>query len=129
MQVQYTPEDQALGNFWTKIRDKVIKPVGRVVAAYYTGGASEVAFKAYDANEAKKKAAAAQAAYLKAVGTGYGAVPSPYPNPNDPAAMQAYISAGGVMPPTPPQKLPEWVLPAGVGIGALVLVSMLKRRD
>lgn len=91
--------DDGLGNFWTKIRDKVIKPVGRIVAGVYTGGASEIAFKAYDAQKASeqmKKAQKAQMAQLEAMGNAYP--PQAYPPSMDPGAVRAYAQG---MPPSP----------------------------
>lgn len=96
-------DDGNLGNFWTKIRDKVIKPVGRVVAAYYSGGASEMAFKAYDAKQAQikvQKAYKAQMAQIDAMGN----TMPPYPMPMDPAGQRAY--AQGVPPSAYPPGYP-----------------------
>jgi hypothetical protein len=106
------PDDGNLGNFWTKIRDKVIKPVGRVVAAYYTGGASEVAFKAYDASEAQKKAIAAQKAQmaqLEAMGNAY----PPYAPATDPIGQRAYAYGAppSPYPPSTPYGAPQGVYP------------------
>jgi hypothetical protein len=146
--------DDGLGNFWTKIRDNIIKPVGRVVAGVYTGGASEIAFKAYDAQKAAeqmKKAQKAQMAQLSAMGNAYP--PQALPPSMDPGAMRAfaagmppnYASPGyppvgsvayapapaynaPVMSPSPAtsSQLPSWAIPAGVG--ALVLVVLASRR-
>jgi hypothetical protein len=110
---RYAPTvDDGLGNLWTKFRDKVIKPVGRVVAAYYTGGASELAFQSYDKAQGAKKQAQAEQAYLKSVGTGPGAVPSAYPPGQYPPGY------------TPPrQPMPQWVIPAAAGVGALLILK------
>ena len=118
-------EDLGLGNLWTKIRDKVIKPVGRVVAAYYTVGASEIAFQAYDKANAQKKAAAAQAAYEKSVGVGTQTLPPVYPPPGSPGAQAFMASGTNMLPPRPPQQTPEWLLPAAAGIGGLLLVKLV----
>lgn len=42
-------------SFWSKLDKNVLKPVGRAVAAYYTGGASEIAFRAKEQQKAKKE--------------------------------------------------------------------------
>jgi len=41
-------------SFWSKLDKNVLKPAGRAVAAYYTGGASEIAFRAREQQKAKK---------------------------------------------------------------------------
>lgn len=104
---RYFEGDGNLGNWWTKIRDKVIKPVGRVVAAYYTGGASEVAFKMHDQQKAAEEARKYQKKQLKALeAAGNAYPPQGYPPSMDPAAQRAYAQG---MPPSPyqPQQLQQ----------------------
>lgn len=100
----YYDDDGNLGNWFTTLRDKVVKPVGRVVAAYYTGGASEIAFKAYEAKEAQKKQMAAikaQEKQLAAMGNAYP--PSPYPVQGSAVGLTAYQTGQPTM---YPQSIP-----------------------
>lgn len=97
-------DDGNLGNWFTSFRDKIVKPVGRVVAAYYTGGASEIAFKAAEAAKAKKeqeKAMKAQAAELAKMGNTY----TPYAYPTLPADQASYNAA---QPSMYPQQVPVY---------------------
>lgn len=118
-------DDGNLGNWWTKIRDKVIKPVARVAAAYYTGGASEAAWKAYDAKEAQKKAIAAQKKQMEEIAKMGNTYP-PYPQSLDPSAqrMQAYGAPPSPYPQTNmypagyPQQQPAYTQPAPPGVYA-----------
>jgi hypothetical protein len=130
-------EADTLDGWWTKLRDKVIKPVGRVVAAYYTGGASEIAFKAAEAQKAQQQAKKAQAAAAAAYKGGtlpYGDVsampPAGLPYASEPGAP--YPAPGMQYPtvqrPAAGAALPPWVVPAGIGAGVLVLAVALSRR-
>lgn len=47
-------------SLWTKVRNAVVT-IARPIAAAYTGGASEIAYQAYDARKRQKEAAEAQA--------------------------------------------------------------------
>lgn len=75
------------------------------------------------AGRLKAQTAAAQVAVKQAASAAKTAPPATM----TPAQWQAY-QAGGAYQPTGFQPLPSWVMPAALGIGALVLVMVLMPR-
>lgn len=115
--------DMGLGNpLWVKLREKLIKPVGRAVAAYYTAGGSEVAYAKYKQQDALKKMNAQQKAeYANALASiNQGQVA--------PGTAQGFAAMQGQAMNVPRQPpMPDWVIPAAIGAGALVLVVAMRR--
>lgn len=107
--------DDGLGGWWTKFRDKVIRPVAHVAAAVVTGGASIPASLAIENAIAQRKAQKEAAAQAEAANKEYAAMFPPVPQVQQPAGgvsqAQLVYQPGAQFPtmqPASSQGMPMW---------------------